>query len=192
MTNGTMIRVMVSANSVCRRNTAKERPNTASVSYDQINCEGRIQSNHTPSWPTPAGISPSWSNSRLVSEVDRNDLHIAAGYWALVSYTGVWLAAWISLLELFGLPQKHSPHSPSARWDENAAAYNSEGHSMIAASENISDDEREDTEETPLFRGAGRPPTFGGYSRTLGNTLKFLSPDRTLLMMIRTLTTSNV
>lgn len=84
--------------------------------------------------------------------IDRLDL--ASGYWVLVSYTGVFLSAWISLLELFGLPKKPTPESLNSRWDEAAAAVGQSGGGEIS--------EDEITEATPLF--AGSITTFGGYS----------------------------
>ncbi|KAI5804295.1 hypothetical protein EDC01DRAFT_413160 [Geopyxis carbonaria] len=93
--------------------------------------------------------------------IDRKQL--ASGYWVLISYTAVFLCAWLSLLELFGLPKKpRERRAPPNLYDHG----DSEGHSQVAASEAASD--TEETETTPLFRGANRPTTFGGYSRTVG------------------------
>jgi hypothetical protein len=96
--------------------------------------------------------------------IDRFD--IASGYWILITYSGIFLSAWISLLELFGLPRKPRPDS---QYTGRPGSYSSTGHSIIATSENVTPSEFEEdsdvTEETPLFRGANRPTTFGGYSR---------------------------
>jgi len=102
--------------------------------------------------------------------IDRAQL--ASGYWVLISYTGIFLSAWISLLELLALPRKPDPQEYTQRNHRHIpGSYGSEGQSLLAPSEPPSatpgsDDEDDATEATPLFRGSNRPTTFGGYSRT--------------------------
>ncbi|KAA8895749.1 hypothetical protein FN846DRAFT_922098 [Sphaerosporella brunnea] len=90
-----------------------------------------------------------WWVVMVVVAVSIDRAQLASGYWVLVTYTGVFLAAWISVLELVGLPPKNVTALLVSR-----------------ASSDIGDDHAEEaTEETPLFRGLGRPSTFGGYNR---------------------------
>ncbi|KAI5811922.1 hypothetical protein BZA77DRAFT_391091 [Pyronema omphalodes] len=102
-----------------------------------------------------------WWVVLIAVAVSIDQSHLASGYFVLVSYTGVFLAAWLSLLELFGLPRKTSPlvgYEP----------IHSEGHSQISPSGPVSDDEDsepEANERTHLFRGERRPTTFGGFAR---------------------------
>lgn len=99
-----------------------------------------------------------WWAVLIAVAVSIDRAHLASGYFVVVSYAGVFLSAWISLLELVGLPRK-----PVAPPISAPAPYGSEGPSDAAAP---SDGGHEDaTEETPLFRGAGRPTTFGSHSR---------------------------
>ncbi|KAI5853308.1 hypothetical protein BZA05DRAFT_395592 [Tricharina praecox] len=84
--------------------------------------------------------------------IDRKD--IASGYWMLISYAGVFLCAWISLLELFGLPSKPTTLPLDLIPDNTVNVDDSEDEEIAA------------TERTPLnARGLGRPPSFGGYGR---------------------------
>jgi hypothetical protein len=100
--------------------------------------------------------------------IDRAQL--ASGYFTLISYAGVFLSAWISLLELCRLPKKSNQEAQSSRLSQGTS-YGSEGHSQVAASDTLpSDGEYEEateeaTEDTPFFRGVSRPTTFGGYAR---------------------------
>jgi len=84
----------------------------------------------------------------VAASIDRK--HIASGYWVLVSYSGVFFSAWISLLELFGLPSKPTPPPTEPNPDSE-------------------DEEIAATERSPLNpRGRGRLPGFGGYSNYNG------------------------
>lgn len=108
-----------------------------------------------------------WWAVLIAVAVSIDRAHLASGYFVLVTYAGVFLSAWVSLLELAGLPKKSVP-PPIAAGSNTPASYDSEGHSQVAASDAAipSDGECEDaTEETPLFRGVSRPTTFGGYNR---------------------------
>jgi hypothetical protein len=91
-----------------------------------------------------------WWVIMVVVAVSIDRAQLASGYWVLISYTGVFLSAWISLLELCGLPPKPSPSSGSRRSEFD--------------SDDGDEGEEDANEETPLFRGAGRPSTFGGYN----------------------------
>ncbi|KAF8536516.1 hypothetical protein BDD12DRAFT_748261 [Trichophaea hybrida] len=107
-----------------------------------------------------------WWVVLIAVAVSINRTQLASGYFILISYAGVFLSAWISLLELCGLPKKPTQEAESSRLSQSAS-YGSEGHSQIAPSDALpSDGEYEDaTEVTPLFRGDSRPTTFGGYAR---------------------------
>lgn len=89
---------------------------------------------------------------------------LASGYWVLIFYTGAFLAAWISLLELYALRQK-GDLEPAAS-DAGPRIPSSEGHSQTAASsDNLSQNQEDEDDEpvnerTSLIRGRGRPSSF--------------------------------
>ncbi|KAG0634741.1 hypothetical protein HOY80DRAFT_506952 [Tuber brumale] len=91
--------------------------------------------------------------------------HLGSGYWVLVFYSGFFISAFISLLEMTAL-QKKSEVKIVVSGDDQA--YPSEEHSQTGVSGNVSNRVANDdgdagehaTEETPLFRGPNRPLSF--------------------------------
>lgn len=101
-----------------------------------------------------------WLIIMIAVAVSMGKAGLASGYWVPVFYTGAFLSAWISLLELYALRQKGDAGGPGPR------VYSQEGHLQIAAS---SDDlssgleDRDDdqvNETTPFIRGRNRPSSF--------------------------------
>lgn len=92
--------------------------------------------------------------------------HLGSGYWVLAFYSGVFLSAMVSLLEMSALP-KASEIEAGRTTDDRG--YYSEGHSQVAVSEPVSDHDGDGdagelaTEETPLFRGPNRPVSFAPH-----------------------------
>lgn len=87
---------------------------------------------------------------------------LASGYWVPVFYTGAFLSAWISLLELYALEQKYDVGGVTS--DSEPRVYPPEGHPQIPASSDDSLEDDQVSEATPLFRGRNRPSSFA-YAR---------------------------
>lgn len=94
-----------------------------------------------------------WLIIMIVVAVSMGKSGLASGYWVPVFYTGAFLSAWISLLELYALqPEGYS----------EPRNYSTEGQSQIAASSDEPNglDDDQVNEETSLLRGRNRPSSF--------------------------------
>lgn len=105
-----------------------------------------------------------WFIIMVVVAVSIGKAGLASGYWVPVFYTGAFLSAWISLLELYALRQKGD--AGGAMGGREHRVYSPEGHSQIAASsDDLSSglegrDDDQVNETTSLIRGPNRPSTF--------------------------------
>jgi Peptidase family M28 len=103
--------------------------------------------------------------------VAENGLHIAGGYFVVLYFAGVFLATWISYLEMFTLPRKASfseetTDEPSRRPSASSAQPSTAAESEEPAAKkppNEEGNEEEATESTSLL-GAARRTTFANYA----------------------------
>lgn len=110
-----------------------------------------------------------WLLAMIGVAVTIGESHLGSGYWVLVFYSGIFISAFISLLEMTALQKKSEIKIVLSGGGDRT--YPSEEHSQTGASENVSnpvvnedDDANEHaTEETPLFRGPNRPLSFAPH-----------------------------
>ncbi|RPB00747.1 hypothetical protein L873DRAFT_739343 [Choiromyces venosus 120613-1] len=110
-----------------------------------------------------------WFVAMIGVAVSIGKSHLGSGYWVLVFYSGIFISAFISLIEMTALQKKSEIKIVVSGGDDRA--YPPEEHSRTGASENVSnhaadhgDDASEHaTEETPLFRGPNRPLSFAPH-----------------------------
>ncbi|PUU77891.1 hypothetical protein B9Z19DRAFT_1101645 [Tuber borchii] len=110
-----------------------------------------------------------WLLAMIGVAVTIGESHLGSGYWVLVFYSGIFISAFISLLEMTALQRKSEIKIVVSGGGDQT--YPSEEHFQTGASENVSnpvvnedDDANEHaTEETPLFRGPNRPLSFAPH-----------------------------
>lgn len=114
----------------------------------------------------------------VIATVYENQRHLAGGYFVFFHFCGVFLATWISYLELFALPRKFEyvnrfvtlvpPRPPPSPWSLSGSrqgtpfGLDNGDEEVIGESDGHADDEAL-TESTSLLRGRGQRTTFANY-----------------------------
>ena len=114
----------------------------------------------------------------VMATVYENQRGLAGGYFIFFYFAGVFLATWISYLELFSLPRKSEYASRFNTLPGPSRQPSSHGSRLGTASgresaiQNEGEDEEEDgnaeetpTESTSLLRSGGQRTTFANYTR---------------------------
>ncbi|KAI9934258.1 hypothetical protein AWENTII_008661 [Aspergillus wentii] len=106
----------------------------------------------------------------VIATTYENKYGLAGGYFIFFTYAGVFLATWISYLELFSLPRKSeyaNQHGSASRL--TSSHENRFGSTSGHENEDDADAEEEATETTSLLRNGNRT-TFANYVRVGGST----------------------
>ncbi|KIV88847.1 hypothetical protein PV10_08485 [Exophiala mesophila] len=113
-----------------------------------------------------------WWALLVVSTVFERDFHLVGTYFVLIYAASVWLATWLSYLELFSLPKKSAYcrgkvgeeyFSSSSRSPSQTPRPESSAEQGIEP-DGFEEDDDDPTERTSLLKGRGRR-TFKGYGR---------------------------
>ncbi|KAJ9354149.1 putative zinc metalloprotease [Paecilomyces variotii] len=102
----------------------------------------------------------------VVTTVYENKSGLAGGYFVFFYFVGVFLATWISYLELFSLPRKSDYVSQFRQTSRRASSFGS--RLLTPTADEIgstANAEEEPTESTSLLRGGGQRMTFAHYTR---------------------------
>ena len=120
----------------------------------------------------------------VIATVYENQWGLAGGYFIFFYFAGVFLATWISYLELFFLPRKSEYASrfntqpglsrqPSAHGSRLGTASGRESAVQGEDEEEGGNAEEEPTESTSLLRGGGQRTTFANYTRVTGDRHRY-------------------
>ncbi|KAJ5477058.1 Vacuolar membrane protease [Penicillium diatomitis] len=107
----------------------------------------------------------------VLATVLENDQGLGGGYFTLFYFASIFLATWISYLELFFLPRKSEYVSKMTRDSRQPSSHGSRlgtGHSNDVDDDNEEAVQEEATESTSLLRGQQRT-TFANYVSMPGN-----------------------
>lgn len=113
----------------------------------------------------------------VMATVYEHQRGLAGGYFLFFFFSGVFLATWVSYLELFALPRKVEyvnrfvtlvpPRPPPSPWSWMSDSHGEE--EVEGEGDGHADDEQSVTESTSLLRVPGRRTTFANYRTAAGD-----------------------
>lgn len=105
----------------------------------------------------------------VIATVYENQLHLAGVYFIFFYFLGIFLATWISYLELFSLPRKSEYASQFTFSSRRPSAFSGRPSASSGGEEDEDEQaEEEPTESTSLLRNSQRT-TFANYVRVVGD-----------------------